>query len=414
MSLKVAIVCDSVPHCFHGGGGVTVYSMLCALRNQGMEVGVVALGSSDLNGSTKETDCVQHLEKTWDTSVEILGPKQGPRGRRRWPLFHDQFPSLQQADAVANCLGRMRPDVVLGYHWNALGALYGLHEFPKLGLVGDPVHLPDLFRGELNLRQRKKISFSRRFRQWLLTSPNLRVQERGMVSLLNDCDRSGAFAAHHAEDLERLGAKECRYYRTPTPDSLVNASTVARGKKLKIMHIGHLKGIATLAGIELLANEILPRLKESMPEGSWEFHLVGGFFDTMPMPLQDRLKQFKVKIRGQISPPDDEFFSSHVVLVPTPIELGIRVRIVTAFSFGSCVVAHVANKRGIPELEDSKNCLLGNSGEELALACIRLLKEPKLREGLERGARKTYENYFSIHSAGGEVIKGLGQIASNP
>ena len=149
-----------------------------------------------------------------------------------------------------------------------------------------------------------------------------------------------------------------------------------------------------------------------MPEGSWEFHLVGGFFDTMPMPLQDRLKQFKVKIRGQISPPDDEFFSSHVVLVPTPIELGIRVRIVTAFSFGSCVVAHVANKRGIPELEDSKNCLLGNSGEELAQACRRALVDTELRHMLEAGARNTYESSFSLAKAGGDIARSLEELAA--
>lgn len=177
------------------------------------------------------------------------------------------------------------------------------------------------------------------------------------------------------------------------------------------MHIGHLQGIATLAGVELLANEVLPQLKKSLPPDSFEIHLVGGFFETMPAELQAAMRDPHVRIRGQVTPADEEFLSSNVVLVPTPIDLGIRVRILTAFSFGSCVVAHTSNAKGIPELKDGANALLAADGKGLALACKRIFEDAGLEEEMGRGARATYLSSFSLEAAGGRLCEVMDQLA---
>ena len=399
--VRVVFVNDSVPHCFHGGGGVTAYSMVKALAGRGLDVNVVALASSQHNGNAREKDHIQHLKSELGVGVNILKPSEGPRGRRRWPTFKDQFPSVHQAGALSKRVDDLRPDVLLGYHWAALGAMYNVAGKLKLGIVGDPVHLPELFRREIFKRSKARKSVTRKIRERLLSGWNVKTQERGMVKLLNSCARSGAFAAHHAEDLQRWGAVNCQYFRTPTPDP--NATSKRQGPKFKIMHIGHLKGVATIAGLEILADPVLPNLEKVLGHEGFEVHLVGGFFDELPSELRQKLIHAAVKIRGQINPPDEEFLTSHLLLVPTPIELGIRVRIITAFSFGACIVAHRANCKGIPELKDGYNCLLGNDGFELASACLRIYRDPELRRKLEAGSRETYDQFFSISVAGGRV-----------
>lgn len=400
--MKVLFVNDSVPHCFHGGGGVTAYSLVKALTDRGMEVKVIALGSSKNNGIVEEEDHINHLTSELRVKeVDVLKPSEGPSGRRRWPVFSDQFASVRQGAALAKRVEVDPPSAILGYHWAALGAMYHISGIPKIGLVGDPIHLPELFRRELDRRSKKKKSVTRIIREKLFTNWNIKVQENGMVQLLNSCSRAGAFAAHHAEEFNRLGATKCEYFRTPTPDP--ETISKRQSSKLKIMHIGHLKGVATLAGIELLADSILPNLEKELGSNGFEIHLVGGFFDQLSDSLKRKLTHKAVKIRGQINPPDEEFLSSHIVLVPTPIELGIRVRIITAFSYGSCIVAHNANCRGIPELEDGNNCLLGNNGLELAAACLRVFQDKKKRQRLECGARETYDRFFSVSVAGGRV-----------
>ena len=239
---------------------------------------------------------------------------------------------------------------------------------------------------------------------------NLKVQKSGMVRLLNNCSISGAFAAHHARELSAMGASNCRYFHTPTPNPL-NLKKVRSGK-FKILHIGHLRGIATLAGLELLAFEILPYLKNHIGSDKFEIHLVGGSLKVYPKKSGKSLLIPLFLVRGQINPPDEEFLSSNVVIVPTPIELGIRVRIITALSFGSCIIAHEANKRGIPELENGKNCLLGTSGMEIAKLTERVFNDPSLQDSLELSSRNSYQKYFSIEQSKLELTHNLNKLLS--
>lgn len=73
------------------------------------------------------------------------------------------------------------------------------------------------------------------------------------------------------------------------------------------------------------------------------------------------------------------------MIVPTNIPLGIRVRVVTAWSFGCPIVAHRANAAGIPEMQDGENALLADTDAELADAVSRALGDEALR-GNFRGA----------------------------
>ena len=117
-------------------------------------------------------------------------------------------------------------------------------------------------------------------------------------------------------------------------------------------------------------------------------------------------------IRGHVSPSDNEFLSSHVLLVPTPIELGIRVRIISGFSFGTCIVAHSANKKGIPELVNMKNSILGNTGYEIAHGCYTLYKDENLRKRIEKESRLTFDTYFSINQAGNIICNEISEMIS--
>jgi glycosyltransferase involved in cell wall biosynthesis len=119
-------------------------------------------------------------------------------------------------------------------------------------------------------------------------------------------------------------------------------------------------------------------------------------------------------VLGHVERPAEEFASAHALLVPNAISLGVRVRIVTAFSYGACVVSHRANAEGIPELEHERNALLGSSGEELADAVVRALGDDGLRARLGAEGRATYERLFAPPVAVGRIREELGRIARTP
>src|SRR5438067_13726404 len=98
--------------------------------------------------------------------------------------------------------------------------------------------------------------------------------------------------------------------------------------------IGHLRGISTIAGRQVLVDDVLPRLAGELGPGCYEAHVIGDY--KLSEPLRTALDHPAVRLRGRIEPPDDEFLRADVVLVPTPIRTRPRVRILTAFSFGCC------------------------------------------------------------------------------
>ncbi len=404
-------ILDSVPHCHHSGGGITAFAAVLAILEEGNRVSILILSER----RAADEPYIMDLEKKGAQIIFLSAAAPPVRWSLRQKFAPDLvnfFPSFALRDQVKEIADRLKPDAILMYHWDALAAAHQIYTAPRLGLVGDPIHLPFLFRKELHKRLSvQRISFSE-IKDKIIEITRVSMMRRAMKKLLSDCTASGAFAAHHAQEFKRSGVVNCEYFRTPTPDPLPSFEQTKPGSKMKILHIGHLKGIATLSGIELLVNEIIPTLEQTYHPDEFEIHIVGGYYETLPQELKRALQHPSIKIRGQISTPDHEFFNSHAVLVSTPIELGIRVRVITAFSFGSCVVAHIANQKGIPELQHEKNALLSNTGAGLASACIQSFRDIQLRDRMMIGARQTYEKWFSLQSAGRAISQKLIEIST--
>ena len=268
--------------------------------------------------------------------------------------------------------------------------------------------MPILFRKLFTLKFEKNVNFWVKLKFFILENTRIRVMKSQMRSLLLSCDKCGAFAYHHSNDFISNKIKNCTYYCTPVIDPLIKIdNAVGLNKKFKIMHVGHLSGIATLSGIELLANEIIPKLNELIGIENYELHIIGAYFEKLPLDIRNKLDFNNIIIRGQINPIDHEFKTSDIIIVPTPIKLGIRVRIITAFSFGSCIVAHEVNKFGIPELKNNYNSMLSNSGVQMAEDCYKLYKDKNLINSLKINSRLTYEKFFSLETAGKKISNTL-------
>ena len=98
---------------------------------------------------------------------------------------------------------------------------------------------------------------------------------------------------------------------------------------------------------------------------------------------------------GKVEPPDKEFLNCDILLTPNTIDLGIRVRILTAFGFRCPVVTHKSNKKGIPELKNKFNSLISDNSEGIAKDIVKLIKNKKFKNYIGRNGRKTFEKFFS-------------------
>jgi glycosyltransferase involved in cell wall biosynthesis len=198
--------------------------------------------------------------------------------------------------------------------------------------------------------------------------------------------------------------------RTPVPDPGPPVATGGTAPRPTILLVGHMKGVVTLEGLRLFADGILPRLERQLGPDGFEVRIAGGY--DPPPDLARSLDRPSVRRLGHVEGAEDEFRAAHVLLVPNSLELGVRVRVVTGFSFGSCIVSHRANARGIPELEDGRNALLGDSPAGLADAVVRALGDAELRARLGTGARATYERAFAPPVAVGELAATLDRLVA--
>ena len=196
----------------------------------------------------------------------------------------------------------------------------------------------------------------------------LRKVDARLLELLRRFPSVGMFGAHHAEWALSNGVSAW-YAPSPIvdlggPDWERRRAETTRSGVPRILMIGHLRGIATISGLQVFAESILPALTRELGPDGFEVHVVGGY--DPPAAAGNAFDHPAVVRRGQIEPPDDEFLAADVLLVPTPLTTGPRSRIITGMTFGSCVVAHEANRLGIPELRHGENALLAADGPGLA------------------------------------------------
>ena len=403
--MRFALVsAGSIPNPDSSGAALTNWTIAAYLLSRGHEVGAVVVHERDY-ADPRDRSAEDRLRALRELGVEVrpivaapLAPR--PLWRRSLhPSDAELFPNLADSPGVRAAVEEFAPDAAFVYHWDGLAASRGLRGLvPRLGVAVDLPHLPSLYR----FRHEPKRMDRQTLARLLLLQAVLRRQPALAVRLLGECEAAGDFAAHHADWLRRKGVPGCEYLRTPVPDPGPPGKTP---DLRRILLIGHLRGTSTLDGLALFAREVLPRLPDDV-----EVRIAGGW--APPAELARELTRPNVTFLGHLARPDDEFRSAAALVVPTAVPLGARVRILSAFSFGCPVVAHVSNALGIPELADGENALLGRAGAELAAAAVRLVESPELRERIGAGGRSAFERWFAPPVAAGRIEERLVELAA--
>jgi glycosyltransferase involved in cell wall biosynthesis len=415
----VAVVAGAVPNPAQSGSTLTVWTIVGHLLDAGHEVAVVVLRGDEPDdpGATFEVRVRALTARGAEVrTVESRAGDVRQRGRLRRALSPTELellPQLADAEAVGRVVEELAPDVVYAYHWEAVAATRSLRGVtPRLATVVDLPQVSSWYRWRATPGKLSREGLSRAL--WL--QARLRRLPPLLVDLLTGCEAYGNFAAHHAEWLRGRGAAACAYYRTPIEDRAGERWRAAREARAegppRYLLIGHLRGISTLEGLDIVASDVLPALERELGPDGFELRLAGAY--DPPPYLRAQLDRPSVRILGHLESPDAEFSSADAVLVPTSIPLGTRVRILSAWSFGCPAVAHRANASGIPELAHGTNVLLCESAGELVRGLLDVSRDPGLAKRLSEGGRGSYERWFAPEPAGGAIESELASLAAVP
>jgi glycosyltransferase involved in cell wall biosynthesis len=408
-----------IPNPSTGGGPLTAYTVLRHLLDSGDDVTVFALHDRDYHDAAgaELSARISHLREVGaevvpipsDAAAAVDAAPRDVRSRVRrslTPRVEDLYPHSADAARVRTAVARTDCNVAFVYHFEALAGSREL-DIPRVAGVGDPSHLPVYYRWRDALPSRAAL------RQTNRVQAIMRAQPRYMAALLEECAAYGAFAAHHAEWLRAHGAPRCAYFRTPVPDEAGSGWFAHRrrrppGAPPRILLLGHLKGIVTIDGFRVF-EQVLPWLDRAFGADGYIIDVVGGA--EPPRELARILEHPAVRRHGHADGAGAWLQETDVLAVPTSIPLGIRVRIISGLSYGTPIVAHSASALGIPELEDGVNALLATSPREMGEQIVRVVSDRALSEHLERGARATYERYFSPSVAAEVIARELRQSA---
>jgi hypothetical protein len=399
---------------------LTAWAIATQLATAGHQVDCVVLHDEeyfDPQGATLEqrvTSLESHgigvhtlMSKAGTVREEASRSWRARAGRAHRPADAELYPHLLDAESVRSIVDGLEPDAAFAYHFDVVAASR-LIAAPRVAGVGDPTHLPALYR------LRRELPHPRAVRYLLAQQGHFRHQRHLMVKLLNECAASGAFAAHHAAWLRRRGVAGCEYFRTPVPDPGLLPDDAPTHGPVRIVLLGHLRGIATLSGLDVFAR-MLPELDKRLGRDGYEARIVGG--GVLPDPLKESLTHPSVTFAGHTDNATEELRRAHCLLVPTSIPLGIRVRIITGLAHGNVIVTHAANAKGIPELQHDVNALIGRTPRELA-AAVERTTDAALRSRLRAGARETYEMSFAPSRSVGHIerllVRASGRDAPAP
>jgi len=429
--VRVGFIVQGLPGEGYHGGALTCWAVVRALIRSGHQVCVISLfdvtSDNPYLASRERQEAALRREGAEVVVVEyemasLLGARSGgpvaKLGRWFGRLSDGSkglayvMPWVALAGKVRAAMGTRAFDAYLCYHFDALAAVHLLRLSPMLAAVGDLWHLPAFFRWKDSPVSLAKYSIS-----GLKVVLESLIGQRAMSTLLKPTQSCGAFAGHYAEWLKTHVASDVRYFRTPVPDvtggqweALRAAAHRSReSKKPRLLVIGDLATTSTSSGLRAVGWSVLPRLVEQFGEDGFELRLVGG--GSPPAELAQAFRHPAVRMVGRVVPADPEFLAADLMIVPTNIPLGIRVRVVTAWSFGCPIVAHRANAAGIPEMQDGENALLADTDAELADAVSRALGDEALRGKLSWGGRQTFEKWFSEAVAGQAIVDELEALA---
>lgn len=426
--MHVAVVFAGIPNPATSGSALTNWAVIGDLLDRGHRVtACLLLPAVNAHFRHDRAGRIQRLRDQGVSVVELptdgLSPR-APQALRRalrwtrrtaWPALADLYPWVALGPRMRDALAAARPDAIFVYEVTALAATHGATPVPRLAALVDLDHLPGLYR----LRHMPL----RLDREHLLTAAGIvstaLFRPRAMVRLLARCEAVVNFAAHHAAWLRAHGVPHCRYLPTPVPDPVGAGWRRARQERQRpgrprILLIGHLGGTATVTGLYVFARWVLPELERRLGPEGFEVAIVGGLGELLPADLRAALGRPSVRFKGHVEPADDEFLSADVLLVPTPIRLGTRVRIIVGWSFGCCVVAHAANGLGIPEMVHGENALVAGDGPGLAGAVVQALQDAGLRDRLGAAGRQTFERHFTPAVVGARLMAELERIAVGP
>lgn len=403
--MKIIYVADTIPSPNRNAEAMVNWTILNELNSMGHQVfGGFVISKYDneiLSDEAKKKIIIELETKNIVTRFFERNNSNGLKNQKNFfaklKIIRSTFyPKLEEfyghmPNEIFQFINDINPDVVCVSDANCVYGLKELTRYPKLAIPPDPLHMTmrisSSYRNKfLSISEKLTFSYLRqRIKQFFISI----FFPRELVNILSKYNSVLAYGIQHTNWYKSKGLN-CTYIPPLVIDCDSKYVKRIKQNKFKILMYGTLASTASGMGLDYLSNKILPKLEKKLTN-KFEVHIAGSGQIPNKEVLTKLKKNKSVIFRGYIQDLGKEIINSDIVLVPIPYKVGVRTRIIEAFSYGACVIAHSSARDGIPELIDRKNILMSDNSDGIIKSIIKVFKDKSYKELIGKNALEAYE-----------------------
>jgi glycosyltransferase involved in cell wall biosynthesis len=158
----------------------------------------------------------------------------------------------------------------------------------------------------------------------------------------------------------------------------------------RILFIGSFAHLPNVMALAFFLREVWPMLDPVQPglhviAGSRPEYFLRRYADRVQLDLQ----QPRIELEAFVADVRPAYRRATVVVAPLLASAGTNIKIMEAMAMGKAIVSTPAGINGLSELENGRDVIVVNTGEEMAYAIAGLFDDPDTRRRIEHQARKT-------------------------
>jgi len=382
-SKRILFVCSPgwLPKQSSAGSPMILYSLLQHFGNLGWGCGVVSLAK---------------LESSPQIDAAIADARREMGHDFGFRLHVSADLAAKEAFLAQECR-RFAPDIIYCFGHRALQAVSGDAKGGAkiVATFYDPAYLSLFSKFWFELRSLDP-------RRVAITLLRLPLLARYVAGFFRDelpsyakADLVVGHAYNHSLDYGRYLKREVGYF----PNPLETVEVVSRDKLRAVpnfLFTGGAKSTVSYTGLSYFVRDVLPHIAGQLARGEMTVTILGG--GNLHYETKILTQTPGIFVKGHVSHAEllDEYAAADALIVPTPIKLGFRTRIMDAFRYGVPTIAHTANKSGFREMVHEVNCLMADTGRDFANQMLRLAADRPLGQRLAQTALKQFTDAFSV------------------
>lgn len=199
---------------------------------------------------------------------------------------------------------------------------------------------------------------------------------------------SGSFT--ETKEIETISAKKALYlpttYKEITPD--LSANNIPN-----IVHLGGMGTTANRLGLERFLDVCWSDISKKNP--SVKLIVIGSLKQVTPT-LSEKLKHKNIVCKGFVKDLQEVLHPQDIHIIPWEFNTGTRTRIPVILNYEQVLVATKASVKAFPEFVDSKNVILCDNLQSMALKVNELLQNVTSLETISKAGKQTFLNHFTV------------------